>query len=263
LPVETDNKLLRKTVKDILIWLEDELGTKIKCFNHCNEGFNIYEFLKIRAKASIESVGDKYTSRVEKEVQRINVKHPELYTMLKKWRDRSAKLLNLPVARIVSRKVIEEIANKLPMSIKELSGIQKRKLYAGEILEVVIEYLKANGEEIPEGIVAGTRYKGDKKVASDKLSCNMFLSGMTVNEIAEERGFTISTIEGHLTRYIEKGLINAEKLIPEHKYETIYSYLSENYNASITNAKQVLGDVYTYSELRMVVAQIKFEKQKC
>lgn len=191
-----------------------------------------------------------------------NLKHPELYKMLKVWRDRKAKESGLPVARIIRQPVMEEIANAMPMSTRDCLkikgfGTQKRRLYTSEILNIVLDYLKDSGADIPEEPAPGTRYKGDTKVRSSQLSYDMFISGMPVSEIAEERGLTKSTIDGHLAEFVESGKIEIERIVPPEKIQRITEYFLKADNKALSTARQALGEEVSYAELRMVLSCVK------
>ncbi|PKP18454.1 MAG: helicase [Bacteroidetes bacterium HGW-Bacteroidetes-21] len=267
LPLISDNKALKKTISETESLLNEELDKKISCLKSCHNGFDLYAFLQVRAKTEIGNDSIKSSARKIGEKQRKDIIHPELYNTLKKWRDKKAQEQKLTNARIIRQPILDEIANTLPQSMKDLAkikgfGAQKRKLYAFELLHMVIDYLKESGIEVSEEPVPGTRYKGNTKVKSEQLSYEMFIAGLTVNQIAEERGFTQTTIEGHLSRYIEEGLIDVEKLVPVEKIRLITDYFRKTKDQSLSLARQTLGEHYTYAELRMVQAHVTFERNK-
>ena len=55
--------------------------------------------------------------------------------------------------------------------------------------------------------------KSDTRAASFEL----FKEGMSVAEIAKERGFAVQTIEGHLAYYVSQGDINIKELVGTEK----------------------------------------------
>ena len=81
----------------------------------------------------------------------------------------------------------------------------------------------------------------------------MFKQGKTIAEIAMERSFTISTIEGHLARYIASGQLDILKMMSAEKLELISSCFIETGSTILSEVKEILGDEVTYGELRMVL----------
>ncbi len=80
---------------------------------------------------------------------------------------------------------------------------------------------------------------------------DLFLSGKTIDEIAEQRGLVRGTIEGHFSHFISEGEIDIFKLIDRAKVEEIENYFTNNKKDSIVEAKKYFGEKYSYGELRM------------
>lgn len=267
MPLDTDNKAIRKSVNEEAELLYHELLMKKACLASCAAGFDIQKYMQTKARQNIEEeVRPRYGKEI-KPISAIIVKHPEVYEALKKWRGKKAKEQNVTFSRIIKQQALEDISNVLPGNIRELAaikgiGAKKRKEYGPEILSIIVEYKSKNGFEIPPEGVAGTRYKGNTDVKSDQLSFDMFKSGLKVPEIAEERGFTVSTIEGHLARFVAKGELDVHLLIDDAKLKTICQYFDTvtYYNAS--TALQALGEGYSYSDIRMALAYYVAGKEK-
>ncbi len=261
LPLGTDNKELRKTISETKGQLVSELEIKLICLRSLHSGWDLHDYLQTRAKAALNDSPKSPSQQSEEDLYK-NLKHPELYKMLKNWRDRKAKELRLSTARIIRQPVLEEIANAMPMNIRDCLkikgfGAQKRKLYTSEILNIVLDYLKASGADIPEDPAPGTRYKGDTKVRSSQLSYDMFISGMPIIEIAEERGLSKSTIDGHLAEFVESGKIEIERIVSPEKIQLITEYFLKSESKALSAARLALGEDISYAELRMVLSCVK------
>jgi len=84
---------------------------------------------------------------------------------------------------------------------------------------------------------------------------DMFLSGLSIAEIAESREMARSTIETHLVRFIPSGEVKLEDLVPEHKIEPIRNaILRFNSVGVVSPIKEFLGENYSYGEIRAVMA---------
>jgi ATP-dependent DNA helicase PIF1 len=78
--------------------------------------------------------------------------------------------------------------------------------------------------------------------------------GMTVEDIAKERGLVTSTIEGHLSKGIESGRISIFKFMKEHDVETITTKLNEmpeGFGSAELYLK--LKGKFSYGQLRAVM----------
>jgi len=85
----------------------------------------------------------------------------------------------------------------------------------------------------------------------------MFQSGLNVTQIAAERGLVSSTIERHLTYFVQAGTLEIGKLLPSEKQQAITQKLTEMKDSSLKELKIALGDDYTYDEIKLVLACLK------
>ena len=81
--------------------------------------------------------------------------------------------------------------------------------------------------------------------------------GMSMEEIADHRGMTLSTIEHHVAELVLRGLVNAKDLMDEEHYATIREYFEETQDPSLGAARDVLGEEYSWGELRIVLNELK------
>lgn len=82
----------------------------------------------------------------------------------------------------------------------------------------------------------------------------MFMLGYTVEQIANERSLAVSTIEGHLVRFVENGELDASRLIDETKLTKIHEILDEFDHLKLNDLKEALGTEYTYCEIKAGIA---------
>ena len=78
-----------------------------------------------------------------------------------------------------------------------------------------------------------------------------------MEEIAKERGFAVSTIEGHVARFIKDGEYRAEDFVVEEKYNEIVDYFESTGDKSLSIAKDVLGEDFSFGEIKMVLAELE------
>jgi len=256
---ETDNSSVKKAITENLSSINEILNIKQKSLNVCIKGFNIKEYLEVKAKAALE---DKKKQKVK--VRDIATEHPDLYSRLKQWRYETADNADVKLYMVLSNKSLQEIANKLPSSTKQLkaiSGIGKAKLsqFGDEILSMVLHYLKENNikpkEDLPE-------IPKPEKKKTWEISFELYKAGKTVDEIAKEREFTSQTIENHLGRYVETGELKISEFLDDETVETVKNYFEKHPDKTLSEAKNALPDEITWSQLKMVQHYMKFLKNK-
>ena len=79
-----------------------------------------------------------------------------------------------------------------------------------------------------------------------------------IEEIAAVRGLGVSTIEGHLARFISTGELKITDLVPSEKIPAIREAIAKNGESGwLSPIKEALGDGYSFGEIRAVVAHIE------
>lgn len=90
------------------------------------------------------------------------------------------------------------------------------------------------------------------KIPTHEISFNMLIGGMTIEQIAAERGLAASTIFTHLINYVESGQIGIDSLISNEHSDEIRSYFAGNsIPASLKDIKEALSPSITYEEIRL------------
>lgn len=98
----------------------------------------------------------------------------------------------------------------------------------------------------------------ETKVPSNEQSFQLFNEGMEIEAIAKHRGLSINTIESHLTRYVANGQIPVSRFVAEEKVTNILAVIKDINSEKLTEIKAVLGDEYSYSEIRFAIGSSKF-----
>ena len=260
--VETDNKIVRKSVTESLERIRKEAVTKLACLNAVRSGFTITKYLDARAKSVIEI--PPVRSRTMKSVEDSSgiVQHPVLLRQLKEWRNAKARELDLPHYMILPQKTMVTLASFLPQTLSSLHqvkgmGKKKSEKFGEELLDIITTYCKKENiepsAETQEVVKRQKKIKGETK----KISRDLFNEGKTVAQIAEERNLSITTIETHLAYYVGTGEIQIKKFMPQEKIDLIASHFKGD-DLTMGTVKEVLGDKVTWSEIRFVVSQLMF-----
>lgn len=266
--IETDNKTVRKSVNDAVEKLNDDVALKHSCLKGCVDGFTVKKYMEIRAKAAIEPAELKQKNRMAAFTTDIHMEHPELYKLLKNWRNNKAAELNAEAYMVLPQKLLLELTNKMPVSfadLKKIKGIGAKKAvqFGKELVNIIIGYKVGQHMEVSELQVDVEPEAKPKlpKIDTKLISLGMFKSGKSIDEVAKERGLAISTINEHLAHFVETGDLGIERLLDPAKAKIISEWFFKNNTYSTSDAKAELGENYSYFELRFVLKYLFYTKQ--
>ncbi len=195
--------------------------------------------------------------------------HSDLFNDLRNVRAVLARGENVPPYVIFSDATLIEMATFLPLTLSDLrkiSGVGDLKLekYGADFLKEIRNYCKRKGLQtrIDQKVQKRERKQRTKRDRSGNdtysISLQMFRSGKSIPDIAAERSFAVSTIENHLSRYITTGELKVEDLVSPDKIPPIrQAFLSVNELTGLGQIKEILGDDYTYGEIRAVAADLE------
>ncbi|MFQ5561395.1 MAG: helix-turn-helix domain-containing protein [Nitrospinota bacterium] len=153
----------------------------------------------------------------------------------------------------------------------KIKGVGKStiKKYGDEIVAMTTSYCEEHGIDEDERPEIKPAVKMDKskpkktgRVDTKKVSFELFKTGLTLSQIAKERGLVKSTVQGHMAFFVEKGTVEIDKVLPPEKRKTIEKKLGEQKGDSLADIKQALGADYAYSEIKMVQAHQKYQARK-
>jgi len=262
--IETDNKEIRKSLKEGMENLYMEAFIKTASFKACTSGFSVKIYLDAKAKASIEKIQLKKEVKVPDYDPESGSANISLLQEIKAWRNAKADEEDLPLYMVLPQKTLYELVEKTPVTLrqlKDINGFGKKKVlkYGDELIAMICSHLDV---ELPEVSAADlpmnerVRKPKPEKGQTQKLSLEMFKQGKTIEEIAKERSLTASTIGGHLARFVASGEIDILKIISPEKLQVAVDYFKTAGTASISEAMATQGNQFTYWEMRMVQAYL-------
>ena len=263
LPFKTDNQAINDQLTEALKLLKEDIYLKGCCLESCKDGFTVKEYQKTKSVKAIEA---EKSGKKKVEIKDDVMDKSPLYAQLRAWRLRKADELEAELYTIIPNKPLKLIAQEKPVTLQTLKQIEgmgpKRvKAYGAEILDIVLRFIGENPETANLGEMPEEPEKKEKKPKGETylVTKSMFDNGMSVEAIAKERGFVISTIYSHLTHLVEQGLIDASQFIDKEKYNEILDYFESTFDPNLTAAKDVLGEEYQYGEIRAVLAELQRE----
>ncbi len=264
LQIDTDNKDLQKKIKKTLTFLREETEVKLAAVTCCEEGFSPHRFFRAVSAAEIAFKKEKKQRKIP-DYSESDITHPQLFQTLKEWRSQKAKQDNIPHFHVLHQKTLIQIVVNLPDSLAtlmEIKGIGKilSERYGEELVAIVSSYRKKhNIKEVvlhtptPEEPITTKPPKENTK----QVSLEMFERGMTLQQIATERGLVLTTIEGHLAHYVENGNVSVDDLISPEIRQKVEKEILQMRGKSLREIKQALPDEISYGDIKLIQAHLK------
>jgi hypothetical protein len=157
--LETDNKAVRKSLMEATERLDDEFRFKVACLDGVRNGFDVADFLDVRAKAGLDktpvSKAKKGKQNVYEALPDSEISHPVLFSLLKQWRYQKAAGSHQPVYQILPQKSIAALVELLPETINELyliKGLGEKRIqrHGAEILGILADFREQYGVSKPK-----------------------------------------------------------------------------------------------------------------
>lgn len=226
-----------------------------------------YSVLKLTAK-SLDVLKNKVQvfMKIDKIQEKNNIDN-ELFELLKNLRKNISIREGLPPYIVFHDSSLKEISERMPTNEEELltikgCGEKKVKLYGHEVCQLVVNYMEEKGIT-REGITKNEPEEPSKpkedKIKSYIVTYNMYMSGMSLKEIASERGLTLVTVENHIFQCHEEGLtVNLDDFIPENYEEVILEAINKvEHKGKLRVIKEALPAEIGYSAIKAVLYKYK------
>ncbi|HEU5138835.1 MAG TPA: RecQ family ATP-dependent DNA helicase, partial [Bacillales bacterium] len=190
-----------------------------------------------------------------------------LFDRLRRVRKKIADKEQVPPYVIFSDATLREMSARLPASQDELVkvkgvGRQKSEWYGPDFLEEITAYCRennirqteSNSQPVPETKNRSTI----SKEKSHHISYQMYMEGAPIEEIAEQRGVTSQTIEGHLLRCDEEGLdVDWDRFINPEAEPLIAEAVKKAGTQRLTPIKEELPEEISYFMIRAYLQKQK------
>ncbi len=173
---------------------------------------------------------------------------------------------HVPAYNILPDNSLVEMATYLPQTfdeLKQISGFGDYKVskYGAFFIKILQQYAKENNVTSKVHLKV-PKARASKKSAEPKpasagntqlASLSLFREGMTMQEIADYRRLSLATIENHLSLFVTDGTIEITQLVQQGRIDKIMAAIKQSGQmVALKPVKEILGDDYSYSEIRLV-----------
>jgi hypothetical protein len=122
------------------------------------------------------------------------------------------------------------------------------KIYSGTVV-----HSKSELQIVVSSITSGKKEKG----GTFRDSLDLYKQGKSIEQIADVRKLTISTIKSHFARWIQAGEIDLNDVLNPAKADRLKRYMQEHKGATATSIKSHFGNEYDYGDIAMVQSSMK------
>ncbi|EXX89395.1 ATP-dependent DNA helicase [Paenibacillus darwinianus] len=209
-----------------------------------------------------------------------------VFEALRAWRKEAATAEGVPPFMLFFDAALREMADARPGTLDELLrikgvGTAKAHKYGRQVLEVIARFSPLGGSGAKAASTAGEFGNRTASMAGDSasratlpaatrdshepsshlVSFEMYGEGASVSEIAEERGMSAVTIEGHLLRCAEEGLpIAWRRILSEDTEELIWRTAVEIGAEKLKPIKEALPADIDYFRIKAALVKRRIEQ---
>ena len=167
----------------------------------------------------------------------------------------------VPAYQIFGNKSLQQMAFHMPRNEAEfsrISGVGDAKLrdFSERFLKIINEYMQSNGQSAAvEQVPVNAPKKRIRGISmSIRETVDLISQNRSLDEVAEQRGISETTIRSHLERFVQEGgKIDLAHLMPSDvRRGRIEAAFKEMGEARLTPVRDSLGDDYTWEELAVV-----------
>ena len=187
-----------------------------------------------------------------------------LFEELRALRRRLADEQSVPAFVVFNDATLRALAAARPtddQAMLAVSGVGPAKLdsYGEPFLDVIRKY--ANNMPLPQEATRSPDWRQSRRDVDSQplgvthtLTLRLLQQGLTIDEIARERGFAPNTIMSHLERIAAAGepVDLAPLLPPLERIARITAAINAAGDERLAPVKELLGDDYAYDEIRLV-----------
>ena len=174
-----------------------------------------FPVLKVSSKGKEVLMGERnVTRKIQPTVSVMIPKEDGLFQALRTLRKSIADSEGVPPFVIFSDKALQDMCVKMPKTPEEflhVSGVGESKLerYGEIFIHEISAFLEENPEHQVEEIKpAPTRKTNNSETASYLISYALFKEHKKIKDIAKERGMSTATIENHIIRTYQEGIMD-------------------------------------------------------
>ena len=208
-------------------------------------------------KVQLNTVQKPSMEKTESKTAKSKTAANSLFETLRKLRYDISKEEEVPAYVIFSDAALRQMETNRPMSEEELiaiDGVGKAKLekYGQPFIKAIIDFQKSKG------------VKQKKEATTYKETLQLYISGLTVDEIAVQRKLGLSTVVSHIAKlYIDGAIENISDFVSDAEINLIrQSQTKLEHPTALKPYYDHLEEQLNYDKIRLALAYLEKEKNQ-
>ncbi|WOD38337.1 DNA helicase RecQ [Nodosilinea sp. E11] len=195
----------------------------------------------------------------------------QLLTVLKALRKQLADQQSVPPYVVFPESALRQMAQTRPQTIEafgQVSGVGSRKLaqYGEVFTDAIRQFCADYGlESAPSAARGRSRPARERRQSvgdTHRQTLELHRQGLSIEEIAEQRGLKATTIASHLEQLIrQRETVDINQLVTVDCQRAIVEVLTDGEYGSLTEIRDRLGPTFSYEDIRLVRAAWQLEQQ--
>ncbi|MDR3653639.1 MAG: AAA family ATPase [Paludibacter sp.] len=264
-PSVTDSKLHASDYNDGIRMIFSNIAQKVFLMKGLKEKFTVEDYFVLKNTFTVpDFTVNAYAKTSSK--QKLTSRQPELYRKLMLLRNQLCEPRDLPIYLVAGSQTLNEMSDYLPQNEKDLlqiSGFGPAKVekYGKAFLDVILSYCKENKLSSLMDEKEKRKEKKEKKPVGEtmRISLAMYKGGKTIDEIAFTRNLNMTTIVGHLERYVISGELDINDFITTEKRQKASELIRQGTETG--SIYEMLSVFLNYTEVKMFMAWLRSGKK--
>ena len=266
-PVVTDSRTEATDYRERITNIYEQASEKRYLVLNIRNDISIQHYFQCKADFKVPRLSIKCYAAETKQRPPVKTNHVRLYQALAVLRNQICEQYNMPVYMVASTATLVEISNRLPQNAKDLARIKgfgkvKVQRFGDAFIDAVLDYCREENVESPmqteaEFIEEETVEKAPK-LSTLQITLEFAKQGMSIPEIAQERGVKAETIEKHIEHWIGLGMLPLERFVNFDYVRPVMQALREG--KTITEIYAEIDGVLTFGQLRMVRTALQLDE---
>ncbi|WP_395939543.1 DNA helicase RecQ [Clostridium sp. DJ247] len=195
----------------------------------------------------------------------------DLFEQLRAVRREIASAEGVPPYFIFGDATLKDMSTRYPVTkeqILDISGVGELKLqkYGERFIEAIKKYVDENNIETNWTTNKKSKTSAhieevnthSEKLKTHEITINMIKQGISIIEIAKRRGYTVSTIIGHMAKYLGEGdsidfSVDFQELFNKEQEDKVIEAIEKVGSERLLPIKQLVPDEITYDIIRAVI----------
>ncbi|MGL5202662.1 DNA helicase RecQ [Cetobacterium sp.] len=185
-----------------------------------------------------------------------------LFKILAKYRTETAAELRVPPYVVFSDKTLIEICNYKPRNKAELLGVNgmgevKFQKYGDSILSILNKYIEeTNDTNISSKLEISTKSSSTKS-ASYKKTAELFIEGLSIEEIASTQQIVVTTVLNHLSKAKEEmAELDLSRLYTAEEKALLVEAVEKFGIERLKPIKESLPEYFSYDKIKLILMDL-------